>query len=74
MSQGTSLSQNVSLDTSFIEAIVENDVKIKQNIYIIITDNSILENTFQNNYHFKSILLLLTPPDDEIQLLPVIVV
>ena len=40
------------------------------NVLVLETGNTIIENTFQTNYHFKSILLLLTPTDYEVELLP----
>ena len=48
MSKGASLCQNVSLDTSFIEAIVENDVDDFTNVTPVMISWEITESFYMN--------------------------
>ena len=48
MSKGASLCQNVSLDTSFIEAIVENDVEDFTNVTPVMISWEITESFYMN--------------------------
>ena len=53
MSKGASLCQNVSLDTSFIDAIVENDVKDFTNVTPVMISWEITESFYMNRIILK---------------------